>query len=102
MKVKCYEEGGDPEAEGEDYDLTGAWQSRGLQSSLLWAAREFAQWRDDGDLNVVVVPVDNEARAIPGWRSDDDEPQHRLFAVKARVEWNATEVDTFNPYARTA
>lgn len=94
MKVICYEEGYDRD-DGEEYDLNPTHNPRGLDGALLVVAQEFAEFRDDGDVNVVVVPADDEARALPRWRSDEDEPQHRMFVVETRVLWHPREVTTF-------
>lgn len=49
--------------------------------------------------DVVVVPIDDEARALPEWMTEGHAPNDpfRLFRVTPRpVVWDAEEVETFN------
>ncbi len=75
MRVNAYRDG-DP-ANDHEYDLAPG-----------DAARRYCEEYEDADapVNVVVVPVDAEAHALPGWRSDAEEPRYRMFVVRPRVE----------------
>ena len=47
-------------------------------------------------VRVVVEPVDDEARALPGWRveaqpTDGADPMFRIFDVTSELTWTATE-----------
>ena len=48
--------------------------------------------------DLIVEPLDTEARDAAGWHDDGDGPVFRMFKARARVEWTAEEVDTLNPY----
>lgn len=54
----------------------------------------------DGPCNVVATPMDDEAKALPGWKSDEEEPLYMLFRATPTVEWKVCQVDTFNPYQK--
>lgn len=82
MKVECY-----PDGEGHrsvTYDLNP-------EEAAALAYTEFGTYARSFDL--VVVPLDDEARALPGWHEDED-GLHRLFVLTPT--WYATEVSTFN------
>lgn len=86
MKFRCYEGRGHRVAEYHTLHP-------------LHAAERFAAQlceSDDTPVSVVVTPADDEAKARPGWKSDADEPQCRLFKVHATVSWAAQEVRSFN------
>lgn len=56
--------------------------------------------------DLVVEPIDDEARALTGWQvdtnpDDDDVPQFMLFKVKPKpLEFEFALVDTHNPHAK--
>lgn len=87
MKFRCYEEGHG--ARFADYDAFHP------QHAAERFAAGFCE-AEEAPVNVVVTPADEEAKARKGWRSDDDEPQFRMFTVRASVAWSASEVSTFN------
>lgn len=93
MKVRVYEEG--CESGGHDYE-----------QSPRTAAEDFAYdhltSRSGGratSFNVCVVPLDDEARALGGWHSDEDSPEFRMYVVTGEVTttWSSREVESFNP-----
>ena len=66
-----------------------------------------AYLREAGDndiTEVIVEPLDNEARALPGWHAPDDRAglPFKMFRVAAevRVTWTVDEVATFRPEPR--
>lgn len=71
-------------------------------SNPLSAARVFAEEHADerdGTANLVVTPADDEAKEIPDWATDQDEPMHRLYMVDpiiAMTEWTARRVTSFH------
>ena len=88
MKVQCYFEGeGISPNKMIPYDLSPA-----------EAAQKFCDHHADGEerQHVCVVPLDEEAKALPGWQADDEEPAFKLFVVTPTTTWAAREVDTFN------
>jgi len=57
--------------------------------------------RDDTEpVNVCVVPDDDEARALPGWYSDEQDPQVAYFRLEPErvITWSSTQVRGFNPF----
>jgi hypothetical protein len=134
MRIRCYPEGDVDRA--SEYEVgrpdlgifllspTLARQSQPTpertSSALALYAKTYAEEElaseVDGPVNIVVEPLDDEARALPGWHppekltpeeeaADEDEPlPFRLFVLTARVEveWSAREVQTFNPNATPA
>ena len=50
-------------------------------------------------VNLVVVPADEEARALPGWQEvpGEEDPVFQLYKAQAHVKWYVWYVDTFNP-----
>lgn len=48
--------------------------------------------------DLIVEPLDTEARDAAGWHDDGDGPVFRMFKMRGCVEWTAEEVDTLNPY----
>ncbi len=100
MRIRCYPEGDDTTAATYNPELVPGQACDRLATTVRFYMRE--RHSDEvGQINIVVEPVDDEARALPGWQSDVDGP-FRLFVVQARVEWTAREVVTFNPNAATA
>ncbi len=88
MKFRCYKDGDD--------------RARGLYDGTpADAAQAFVgEWNDDERrVNVVVEPLDDEARALPGWHRDAESAAFKMFVVVAHVRFEATEVETFNPFA---
>lgn len=47
--------------------------------------------------HVVVTPLDDEARALSGWQTDDEDQWFKLFVVTSKTTWTSEEVATFNP-----
>ncbi len=85
MRVQCYAEG--------SASVTDEYADTPSNAAELFVA----EWIDDNDRgpNIVVTPIDDEARALPGWRSDAEEPAYMLFLVRATVEWKAEPVERF-------
>lgn len=88
MRFKCYQQ--DDEEIEDEY--------AGEDLSPLDAALTFAEeWIDEpGDHRVIVVPLDDEACALPGWQRDADTPAFRCFVATGRVEWEGHEVASFD------
>ena len=81
MRVRVFEEGFTKD-DGHEYDL------RPVE-----AVEMFADEIDLEDtIGVVVVPVDDEARALSGWQSDDEYDQYRLYVIKPIFHYEVTEV----------
>lgn len=90
MRVACYEEG--RSSSKRIYDATPG-----------YAVRLYGAHMDPGgETNVIVTPVDDEARRLPGWHSDEDEPQYKMFVATPTVHWEAREVPSFNPHHKQA
>jgi hypothetical protein len=90
MKVRCYPDGCEHQA--CDYNL-----------SPFEAAGAFCRdCKDRGSHDIIVEPLDDAAKSMPGWHKDDDAEcgMFRMFKVSAHVQitWTVKEVDTFNPY----
>ena len=87
MKVKCYFEGDENASSYVIYNL-----------SPDEAAQEFCDHNADGEerQHVVVVPLDGEARALPGWHVDMLGTTYKLFVVTPTTTWAALEVATFH------
>jgi hypothetical protein len=94
MKIKVYKEGCGDDAEVYETTIQAAVEAFPVDD------RECAR-RDT--VNLIVEPLDDEARALGGWHSDEDSPAYRMFVVTARREitWTANEVATFNSRAAT-
>lgn len=89
MKVSVYPDGND--ADSVEYHDTTPEKAAELFADDGYHAAA-------GTVDLVCVPADDEARAIPGWKSGIDGP-FRLFKVRGTVTWAATEVASFNPCA---
>lgn len=90
MRVQVYPHGGDADAAIE-FNLPPD-----------EAVKAYLREADDNDITEVIVePIDDEARALPGWHAPegpDDEP-FRMYRVAAEVavRWIVEEVETFRP-----
>ena len=125
MRVRCYPEGNVGLA--DSYDITpgalgcalrgfsGPGSHPPTEAKVAEALANIAQeYAEEWDLstsrpqNVCVEPVDDEARALPGWHpaeeDEEDARPFRCFVVTARVEvaWSTVEVATFNPSVKPA
>ncbi len=88
MKVRCYRDGHGDEA--REYPMPP-------HSAVLQFCAEYMEAHYS--LDVVVVPVDEEARALPGWHTEEDaeeDPVFKMFVATPIVKWDADEVATFN------
>ena len=91
MRVRVFEEGFTKD-DGHEYDL------RPVE-----AVEMFADEIDLEDtIGVVVVPVDDEARALSGWQIDDEEKKFRLYVIKPVIHYEAVEVRDFRSYERVS
>jgi hypothetical protein len=79
MRVRVYVDGAMCDGAAE-YDQTP-----------VYAAYLFAICREPEAAKFIVEPVDDEARALPGWRMDED-GQFRAFDASPTVSWSVTEV----------
>ncbi len=99
MKVRCYREG-DDRIVGE-YDCA--------KVALCEVARLFVEEHCDHEtdaLSIVVEPMDDEARALTGWKHeaqpiDGADPFFRLFKVTPTVVWSVREDHRFRIIAVT-
>ncbi len=81
MKVRVYPEGDSDAA--EDYN-----------DPPEVAAQRFAEeWEKDG--NLCVEALDDEARALPGWKSDEDSPHFKMFKARVEHRYQVSEVENF-------
>lgn len=89
MKVRCYPEG-------------SRYRERTYPLAPHDAARQLCieQDEDREGTNVIVEPLDDEARALPGWHSDEDAAQFKMFRVApiVSITWEVEEKQTFNPF----
>lgn len=89
MKVRVYIDG--CEDDGHDYaDYPAA------------AVQHYArEWLADENYpqDVVVVPLDEEAKALPGWNTDDD-GAYRQFAITPMNTWASREVEAIGRSAK--
>ena len=87
MKVRCYVDG--QRDRGEKYE--------GLHTRDA-AALYVEEWHSDSidEIDVVVEPVDDEARAMFTWTTRPDGAHVRLFRVTPIVTRECKEVQTFD------
>jgi hypothetical protein len=87
VKVLCYVNG--EAQESDSYETTP-----GI------AAKFFVEERDaepeDGPVNIVTEPFDDEAGALPGWTLRPDGARVRLFRVTQVVQYEYEEVQSFD------
>jgi hypothetical protein len=87
MKVLCYVDG---EAQESDcYETTP-----GLAAQFFVEDRDADP--DDGPVNIVTEPLDEEAGALPGWTLRTDGSRVRLFRVTPVVSCEHKEVQSFD------
>ncbi len=89
MRVLCYFEGEDPTTKGK------SWSCAPPEAAYRHAA---SCSPDAEEQHVIVVPLDDEARALPGWHDDDEDPAFKMFVLTPTTTWTAVEVATFNPH----
>jgi hypothetical protein len=81
MRVNVYPEGDSDRA--EQYDVPPE-----------IAAQLFSkECEEEG--NLCVEALDDEARALSGWHSDEDSTHYRMFKSRAETTYYVTEVQTF-------
>ncbi len=82
MRVRVYPDGcGD---DCEDYE-------DGPSDAVLLFAEE-----NDGVVgDVIVEALDDEAKALPGWHSDEESSHFKMFKVRTETTYLVTEVQTF-------
>jgi len=119
MRVRCYPEG--REGIADEYEIPPGMlgmmgappgavpQPHRVTRAIGEVAEIYAEEWDlntDGQQNICVEPVDDAARALPGWHPPDEQcaAPFRMFVLTAKVEieWTAAEVATFNPAAASA
>ena len=89
MKVLCYVDG--DAGESDSYETTP-----GIAAKYFVEATVDADL-DDGPVNVVTEPLDEEAAALPGWTLRPDGARVRLFVVTPIVQYEYQEVTSFEP-----
>lgn len=88
MRVRVYREGYEPE-DGQVYDLAPRFAVE------LYAEEHVEKSATGFSFNLCVEPVDDEARAMTGWHTDEESEAFRMFEVQVAMKWHAKEVDTF-------
>lgn len=104
MKLKCCEDGGDPDAGPVIAIAVGVKHPRAAAAAKFCAMKDVeddARFDGRSPVDIVVVPEDDEARALPGWDSDEDGPFLLLRVTPQRtVRWAAEQVQDFLRYGQ--
>ncbi len=100
MKFNCYEEGSLSKAQIVTV-RDGTTNPRAMAAAEFCASKSY-DYPGTSPVDVIVCPLDDAARALPGWiPGDDDDPKPYvcvLVTPQRKITWTAEQVHGFNEY----
>ena len=87
MRFRCSHDGNPPMQQNFPREYDAFHEAIAQDAAFMYCETNAAH---DMEARIVVEPIDDEARALPGWKTDERGP-YRVFYMRPRVEWDARE-----------